>query len=142
MSTDGERIQRVTDLMRTDGTGVTLVVDLVLCCPSCGKQHLDTGEWETRVHRVHKCETTPEGPNTGCGLLWQPCEGPSRGVRELAPQPAPALDDVVVPLRELENREIKKAMRVTKGSVGKAAKLLGIGRATLYRRLSEMEFYR
>ncbi len=48
-------------------------------------------------------------------------------------------DDRVLPLRELEQRAIRKALRVTRGSVGRAAKLLGIGRATLYRRLAELE---
>jgi DNA-binding NtrC family response regulator len=47
--------------------------------------------------------------------------------------------EVVTPLRELERREILKALRVTEGSVGQAAKLLGIGRATLYRRLAKLE---
>jgi DNA-binding NtrC family response regulator len=47
--------------------------------------------------------------------------------------------ETVVPLRELEEREIKKALRVTRGSVGRAAKLLGIGRATLYRRIAEID---
>lgn len=42
----------------------------------------------------------------------------------------------VVPLRELERQAIARALRATKGSVTKAAKLLGIGRATLYRRLA------
>jgi DNA-binding NtrC family response regulator len=45
----------------------------------------------------------------------------------------------IVPLRELEERAIKKALRVTRGSVGRAAKLLGIGRATLYRRIAEID---
>jgi len=49
------------------------------------------------------------------------------------------LDGPVIPLKELERREIKKALRATNGSVGKAAKLLGIGRATLYRRLAELD---
>ncbi|HEX6273932.1 MAG TPA: sigma-54 dependent transcriptional regulator [Polyangiaceae bacterium] len=48
-------------------------------------------------------------------------------------------DDTIVPLRELEERAIKKALRVTRGSVGRAAKLLGIGRATLYRRIAEID---
>jgi transcriptional regulator of acetoin/glycerol metabolism len=30
-------------------------------------------------------------------------------------------------------------LRVTRGSVSKAAKLLGIGRATLYRRIASLE---
>jgi DNA-binding NtrC family response regulator len=41
----------------------------------------------------------------------------------------------VTPLKELERREIAKALKVTNGSVIKAAKLLGMGKATLYRRL-------
>jgi DNA-binding NtrC family response regulator len=40
-------------------------------------------------------------------------------------------------LRDLERQAIARALEVSGGSVGKAAKLLGIGRATLYRRLSE-----
>lgn len=47
--------------------------------------------------------------------------------------------DTVVPLRELERQAIARALRATKGSVTKAAKLLGIGRATLYRRLASPE---
>jgi DNA-binding NtrC family response regulator len=51
----------------------------------------------------------------------------------------PLLDmDAVVPIRELERREILKALAVTSGSVTKAARLLGLGRATLYRRLGEL----
>jgi DNA-binding NtrC family response regulator len=48
--------------------------------------------------------------------------------------------DMVVPLRELEHRAIARALQATQGSVTKAAKLLGIGRATLYRRLASPEF--
>jgi DNA-binding NtrC family response regulator len=47
-----------------------------------------------------------------------------------------APSDEVVPLAELERRAIEHALRVTGGRVAKAAKLLGIGRATLYRRLA------
>lgn len=51
----------------------------------------------------------------------------------------PLLDmEAVVPIRELERREILKALAVTSGSVTKAARLLGLGRATLYRRLGEL----
>jgi hypothetical protein len=44
---------------------------------------------------------------------------------------------VVTPLKELERREIEKAMKVSGGDKKRAAELLGIGRSTLYRRLSE-----
>lgn len=60
-----------------------------------------------------------------------------------APQPslAPVAADIV-PLQELERRAIERALRATGGSVGKAAKLLGIGRATLYRRIQSMSVSR
>jgi hypothetical protein len=54
--------------------------DLALYCPACGKQHLDIGEFATRVHRKHLCENTPEGPSTGCGHLWVPFPYATRGV--------------------------------------------------------------
>lgn len=44
----------------------------------------------------------------------------------------------VVALKTLEREAIRHAMNVTNGSIGKAAELLGIGRATLYRRVAEM----
>ncbi len=59
-------------------------------------------------------------------------------VRELPGDGSPE-SDRVVPLRELERRAIEGALRTTRGSVGKAAKLLGIGRATLYRRLATLD---
>jgi len=55
---------------------------------------------------------------------------------ELAGRQPEGESDEVVPLRELERQAIGRALRATKGSVTKAAKLLGIGRATLYRRLA------
>jgi len=47
--------------------------------------------------------------------------------------------DDVLPMREVERRAIKRALRATQGSVEKAAKLLGMGRATLYRRLAHYD---
>ena len=62
-------------------------VDVVIYCPKCGKQHLDQGEFLTRVHRKHLCEHTPEdspeNPKTGCGHLWVPFEYATRGVLEV-----------------------------------------------------------
>lgn len=59
-------------------------VDLILHCPKCGKQHLDTGEWIDRAHKTHLCKDTQEGPDTGCGHLWKPSALPTRGVAQLA----------------------------------------------------------
>jgi DNA-binding NtrC family response regulator len=45
----------------------------------------------------------------------------------------------IVPLAELEKREIYRALDYTKGDRVMAAQLLGIGRTTLYRKLKEYE---
>jgi len=45
----------------------------------------------------------------------------------------------IVPLRDIERRAIEHALRVTEGNVADAAKRLGMGRATLYRRIASLE---
>jgi len=44
-------------------------------------------------------------------------------------------EDVIVPLSELERRAIMHALKVTRNNVTRAARALGIGRATMYRKL-------
>jgi len=44
-------------------------------------------------------------------------------------------EDVIVPLSELERRAILHALKVTRNNVTRAARALGIGRATMYRKL-------
>ena len=39
----------------------------------------------------------------------------------------------------MPSRAIQRALEATEGNVSEAARLLGIGRATVYRRLAEME---
>jgi DNA-binding NtrC family response regulator len=79
------------------------------------------------------------------------CRGDELGLSDLPPEiqaralpslPAAGADDrreTVLPLRELERLAIERALAMTGGSVGRAAKLLGIGRATLYRRLATLQ---
>lgn len=43
-----------------------------LTCPKCQEQHVDAGEWATRLHRKHKCES--------CDHVWQPSEKWTVGV--------------------------------------------------------------
>ncbi len=51
----------------------------------------------------------------------------------------PGEKDVIVPLKELERRAIAHALRVTGGNVTRAARALGIGRATMYRKLDRFK---
>jgi DNA-binding NtrC family response regulator len=54
----------------------------------------------------------------------------------MAPRPAP--EQPVVSLSQLEQDAIERALTACKGNVGRAAKLLGMGRTTLYRRLAQL----
>ena len=45
----------------------------------------------------------------------------------------------VLPLREIEREAIRHALAATGGRVGQAAKMRGMGRATLYRRLATLD---
>ena len=53
----------------------------------------------------------------------------------IAPAPIQFEEDVIVPLSELERRAIMHALKVTRNNVTRAARALGIGRATMYRKL-------
>jgi DNA-binding NtrC family response regulator len=56
------------------------------------------------------------------------------GANEKLPQ-----NDVLLPLEELERRAIKRALRESGGDKLAAARLLGIGKTTLYRKLKQYE---
>ena len=51
-------------------------VALGLWCPKCGTRHFDRGEWATRLHKTHLCES--------CGNEWRPYEYPTVGVADSA----------------------------------------------------------
>lgn len=61
--------------------------------------------------------------------------------RRQLPLPGPHLDSTspIVPLTEVERREIYRALAFTNGDRVMTASLLGIGRTTLYRKLKEYE---
>ncbi|MDO8834355.1 MAG: helix-turn-helix domain-containing protein, partial [Vicinamibacterales bacterium] len=57
--------------------------------------------------------------------------------RAAGAEPADHAPDEVVPLKELEKRAIQRALVALQGNVSLAARRLGVGRATLYRKLAE-----
>jgi len=77
-------------------------IPMRLNCPECGMLHVDQGEFATRIHHTHSCQS--------CGLTWRPCVLPTVGVQHLPgfkdDDPTPGLHDVRVVsaarLRELE----------------------------------------
>lgn len=60
-------------------------IPMVLYCPTCLLQHVDEGEWETRLHRRHMCVNNRLGE--GCGRIWKPSNLHTVGVEELPPPP-------------------------------------------------------
>ncbi len=79
----------------------------------------------------------------GVGLHSLPPPPPSSHPQPVQPAPpSPLLAEAeVIKLVDLERRAIDHALRATKGNVGQAAKLLGLGRTTLYRKLAGMDLH-
>ena len=47
-------------------------IPMLLWCPNCGSRHIDAGEFATRVHHTHACQS--------CGMVWRPAVVPTVGV--------------------------------------------------------------
>lgn len=47
-------------------------VPMFLTCPKCNARHIDEGEFATKVHHTHSCQS--------CGLTWRPAVVPTVGV--------------------------------------------------------------
>jgi hypothetical protein len=65
---------------------------MLLWCPLCGARHIDTGEFATKPHHTHACQT--------CGMVWRPAIVCTVGVQFLPgfldeqKQPKPKNDHV------------------------------------------------
>lgn len=64
---------RIRALQSQPGGGVPLA----LWCPKCSAPHVDEGEWATRPHKTHQCQS--------CGHEWRPFDYPTTGVPQLKP---------------------------------------------------------
>jgi rubredoxin len=58
-----------------DCVPVVQPIPMRLHCPECSELHIDTGEFETKLHHTHACQH--------CGLVWRPAVVPTVGVRFL-----------------------------------------------------------
>jgi predicted RNA-binding Zn-ribbon protein involved in translation (DUF1610 family) len=50
-------------------------VPSLLWCPACGERHIDVGEFATKPHHTHACQS--------CGMTWRPAVVHTVGVRFL-----------------------------------------------------------
>ncbi|MCA9552214.1 MAG: sigma-54-dependent Fis family transcriptional regulator [Myxococcales bacterium] len=101
---------------------------------------LTTHDWPGNVRElenvVHRAMLASDGGELGSQHLPPDLRARAAGGPLLESAARPPEPEEIVPMRELERRAIAQALRATGGSVEKAARLLGIGRATLYRRLA------
>ena len=52
-----------------------VAIPMILTCPSCNARHVDKGEFVTKPHHTHSCQS--------CGLTWRPAVVPTVGVQFL-----------------------------------------------------------
>lgn len=57
---------------RKRDTGAGGSIPMLLWCPECGARHLDVGDFATKPHHTHACQS--------CGMVWRPAIGPTVGV--------------------------------------------------------------
>jgi rubredoxin len=50
-------------------------IPMLLWCPECRARHVDEGEFATKPHHTHACQS--------CGHVWRPALVDTRGVRFL-----------------------------------------------------------
>lgn len=50
-------------------------IPMILHCPECGTRHVDRGEFETKAHHTHACQS--------CGFVWRPAIVATAGVQFL-----------------------------------------------------------
>ncbi|MCU0658591.1 MAG: sigma-54 dependent transcriptional regulator [Polyangiaceae bacterium] len=106
------------------------------------QRHAWPGNIRELKNVVHRAMLVCDGPEIG--LRHLPAEIQEHLLPEVplsTPRPASvgAIEsEPVLPLRELEHRALRLALKKTNGNISQAAKLLQIGRATLYRRIQEL----
>ena len=69
-----ERCYSEQDLSRANQQSAQ-PIPMLLWCPECGDRHVDVGEFATKAHHTHACQS--------CGMVWRPCLLPTVGVQWL-----------------------------------------------------------
>lgn len=83
--TNGELSERIITLEnrlaeahranQSPGAAVSEPLAMILHCPMCHARHIDKGEFATKPHHTHACQS--------CGLAWRPAIHPTVGVQFL-----------------------------------------------------------
>jgi len=90
---------------------------------------------ENAIERMVELSSSPE---LDADSLPSEVRNAVQGRAGMEPRPALGPASVeVAPLAEVERMQIERAMKIARGDCRKAAKILGIGRTTLYRKLKQ-----
>jgi hypothetical protein len=65
----------VTMWPRNSGGPPVAPIPMLLWCPECCARHIDQGEFATKLHHTHACQS--------CGMVWRPAIVPTVGVQFL-----------------------------------------------------------
>src|SRR5207302_2548314 len=71
---NGEEVSEYAELVDAE-LAKGLVIPMLLWCPECGARHVDEGEFATKKHHTHACQS--------CGHCWRPAIVATCGVRFL-----------------------------------------------------------
>lgn len=52
-------------------------IPMILFCPMCHTRHVDKGDFATRPHHTHACQSET------CGFVWRPAKHTTIGVQHL-----------------------------------------------------------
>jgi DNA-binding NtrC family response regulator len=100
-------------------------------------QYRWSGNVRELQNAIHRALLSCDGNEIGLSHL--PQEIREAALPRLAPPRAEpsCMEEAPFNLKEIERRAIVRALAVAKGRMAEAARMLGIGRATIYRKLSE-----
>jgi DNA-binding NtrC family response regulator len=99
-------------------------------------EHLPS-EWRASLRPVPMHANASVNTNVSANAVVVPAAPPVPNIEPVAGAQA-AAPSAVIPLAELERQSILRALEASGGHVGRAAQMLGMGRATLYRKLAEI----
>ncbi|GAB4142237.1 MAG: sigma-54 dependent transcriptional regulator [Planctomycetota bacterium] len=141
---------------RTEDIGLIANALLDQCARAAGRQSagftaaamilLETIPWPGNVGQlagaIQRAYALSGGGPIDRSHLIGPSTGLSRNGQVRAEEPTEeeeVTEEVIRPFEEEEQRLLGRALRATKGNVRRAAQLLGIGRATLYRKIQQFK---
>ena len=123
-------IQRAHEVIVQSFNPDSKPLPMLIWCPMCRSRHIDEGEFATKVHHTHSCQS--------CGLTWRPAVEPTVGVQFLpgfksetaVTVTEPFLDEALMVLQAAasgEEIEVERARRFA----GRVLEMHGFRRDTI-----------